>query len=255
MSNTLTIEQIHAAQGGDEVAMMEVIDAHAGLIESFIQVATSGKAQETEKDDLRQEARIVILTSLVDYRTDSAATLTTFVYQRLEAAVRTGWVALRPGLTAGTSTEQRVRRAFAEADGDVEQAWLEVNAGRERGKGWMTRETFDAALQAMQAMKSFDQPAAGGTKHDNKPSQLTLADVTADPYASSMTNQVEARMMVEQAFRAVKPRHEFVMRADYGIDVPKMESAEIADHLGIGPSRVRGLRADALASARRALRA
>ncbi|MFE6498144.1 sigma-70 family RNA polymerase sigma factor [Streptomyces sp. NPDC057748] len=251
MSNTLTIETVRAAQGGDEASVVAVLDAHAGLIESFIDAATSGKSQEADRDDLRQEARIAILTALDDYRTDSAATLTTFVYRKLEGVVRSGWVSLRPGLSAGTSTEQRVRRALAQAGGDFEQAWEVVNSGK-GGKDRMSRDTFLAAYEALSAPLPFDAPMGGEQKGDAS-NALTLADVTADPYASTMTDRVEARMMVEQVFAAVTPRHEFVMRADYGIDIPLMESAEIADRLGITPSRVRGVRAAALASARRAL--
>ncbi|MFD5504634.1 helix-turn-helix domain-containing protein [Streptomyces sp. NPDC127061] len=253
MSSTLTTEQIQAAQGGDEAAMVAVLDAHAVLIESFINATTAGKAAETDKDDLRQEARIAVLTALDDYRTDSAAKLTTFVYRKLEAAVRTGWVALRPGLSTGTSTEQRVRRAVAEAEGDIELAWVVVNENQPR-KAQMARETFDAIVLALTPMDSMDA-RPGPYSRQPLDGEITLADVTADPYTSSMTDQVEAQMMVEQAFEAVSPRHEFIMRADYGIDIPLMESAEIADRLGITPSRVRGVRADALASARRALQA
>lgn len=252
MLKDLTIDQIHAAQSGDDDAMMVVIDAHEGLIKAFIHAATQGAEQPADRDDLRQEARIALLMAVMDYRTDSPASLTTFAYQRLEGAVRSAWVAARPGLTAGTSTEQRVRRALYAADGDVEQAWVEVNAGRDAVKNRMTRETFDAAYQALSSMKSLDAQVNGGDGRDTK---LTLADVVADPYASSMTERVEARMMVEQAFAAVSPRHEFVMRADYGIDVPVMETAEIADHLGVTPSRVRGVRRDALAAAFCALQA
>ncbi|MEV7855156.1 hypothetical protein [Streptomyces sp. NPDC088183] len=253
MSRTLTTEQVRAAQGGDEGAVVAVLDAHAGLIEAFINATTAGKAAEIDKDDLRQEARIAILTALDDYRTDSAAKLTTFVYRRLESAVRTGWVALRPGLSTGTSTEQRVRRAIAKAEGDIELAWVVVNENQPR-KALMARETFDAVVLALTPMDSMDA-RPGGNQNIHGSADLTLADVTADPYTSTMTDQVEARMMVEQVFAAVSPRHELIMRADYGIDIPVMDPAEIADRLGITPSRVRGVRADALAASRCALQA
>ncbi|MFE3144781.1 sigma factor [Streptomyces scopuliridis] len=251
--NTVTIELIQRAQGGDEYAMVEVIDAHVTLVESFITATLPDGAPTEDRDDLRQEARIAIMTAVMDYRTDSPATLTTFAYRRLQRAVKSAWVSMRPGLSSGSSTEERVRRALYATD-TVEAAWEKVNEGRSSMRDRMTRPTFDAAVVAVRYPVSMEYTVRESNDYDGRDA-TTLADVTADPYASTMTERVEARMMVDQVFAGVSPRHEFVMRADYGIDVPVLESAEIGAHLDVTPARVRGIRRDALASAFRVLQA
>lgn len=228
---TFTSETVAAAQAGDSDAMWEIVSAHEALFSALVhQIAP--KANREAREDLLQEARAVLVERIRNYDTSaSSASLTTFMYRSLRGTVTEAWIRMSTGLSVEASTIIRVRRAMAEAGGNVELAALTLNARHN-----LDRRTFLAAVDAMSDVDSLDTPMGGEDEEG-----LTLADVLADPTAD-VTDPTERRELAAWLLSQIDSRKSYTLRSFYGIGVESAPDDDVAAHLQTSRANVRKLR-------------
>lgn len=240
----VTDEQISAAQAGDNDAMWTIVAAFEPQLLSIVRsAAPSASAEDVE--DLLQEARIVLIQHIRDYNTSSSsAALNTFVYRAARRAVTEAHISMTTSLTVDASTVVEVRRALAEADGDVTRAWKIVEASTQ-GKRLISRERFTATVEALASAVSFDAPVSDG---DDAPG-MTIGDTLADRTPDSV--DVDRRDYARWLMTQIPPRQAYALRAYFGVQMTPSPDGQVADEMGLRPAAVRRLRSAGSESARR----
>lgn len=240
-------EQIKAAQSGDSDAMWKIVQAFDPMFSGMIRsVAKSASSEDAE--DLLQEARAVLIQHVRDYDTEaSSATLTSFVFQAARRCIAEEHIKATTALTVDPTAVLRVRRALWQADGDIEGAWMIVSTCS-NVKGRMERERFMAVLDALTSVERLDGPAGS---EDGDGSDLTLADVVADPSAE-VTDPTERRDLARWLLTQIPQRQALALRAFYGVGMTKQEDPQTCADLGVRASTLRGLRKSGVTNARAA---
>ncbi|MFD0276207.1 helix-turn-helix domain-containing protein [Kitasatospora sp. NPDC127111] len=235
---TIAADLITRAKSGDRDAMWQIVTTLEPMLANVVRTVTAGQATAEDMDDLMQEARIALITCVASYDTDGTAQLQTKAWPAIRGAVATAWMGGRPG-ALDPQKLVRVRRALAQADGDVDKAFQVVNE-----IGPVSRQLFDAARFALVPVESLDRPADGVEG-------VTLGETLAD--ISSAADAADVRDLAAYALASVTARRALVLRGTYGIGMPPMEDAEIGGHMGVGPARVRRIRWDGIQQARAVL--
>jgi DNA-directed RNA polymerase specialized sigma subunit len=242
-ASTITADTIRDAQAGDSDAMWQVVSSMEGVLRGIVHSVAS-TASDDDRKDLMQEARVELISRIGAYETDASAALSTFVFAGVRRAVADAWLHSSTSLTANPERVYRVRRALAEAEGNVEMAWMLVSAPATRsGRKALSRETFMSIIAALQPCASLDEQADGDG--------VTLADTLVDPAGLDVDDPSARRALAHWLLRQLAPRQAYVLRAFYGIGMDRQEDAATADMLDIKPGSVRRLRNLAIKSAQR----
>ncbi|MFI2212990.1 sigma factor [Streptomyces sp. NPDC020141] len=244
----ITDTLIRSAQGGDHDAMWTIVSAHDAIIASVIQDVAPA-AGSADREDLMQEARAALIQHLYDYDTEaSTAKLATYAYRGIRGAVADAWTHMRSGVSVEPSTLRTVRKALADADGDVGAAWKAVSEGLDVGRR-LTWQRFRSALEALPDPLSLTGPAhSRGAGGDEK---VTLADVIPSTDAVDVSQSIHQRTTARFLLGEIAPRRSLALRVYYGIGMTQMEDAEAASTLGVRPSTLRALRTRGIESARK----
>lgn len=242
----VTDEQITTAQGGDELAMWEIISAYEPMLRSVIRSAASG-ANADQAEDLLQEARIVLLQHIRDYVTGAdAASLSSFAYQAVRRAVAEEWIRMSNAFSVDPTAVLRVRRALWESAGNVDDAWTSVSTCAEL-RHRMSRETFVSTCEALVQTDSLEAPL----KDDDF--GTSLRDTVPDP-TSDFTDAAERRDLAHYLLRTIPQRQAYALRAFHGIGMTKRHDEDVSDELQISRRKqceaLRGLRQQGVKSAR-----
>lgn len=236
-TQTISDELIHAAQNADNDAMWEIVSASESLMKSLVRSVAPGAGRE-DADDLLQEARAALVERIRSYdSTSSAASLHSYAYSHIRRALAEAWISMSTGLTVEPSAMLRVKQELAHHAGDVEKAALAVNA-----RHGMSRNTFFAVMEAMQAPGALDAPIGD---EDG----VTLAETIADPDAV-MTEPLERRDLARHLLDNIAVRQAYTLRSHYGITMTRADDEDVAAHLRVTKARVRTLRRDGVKSAR-----
>jgi RNA polymerase primary sigma factor len=243
---TVTDQQIIAAQGGDELAMWDIISAYEPMLRSVIRSAAPA-AQGDDVEDLLQEARIVLLQHVRDYTTGAdAASLSSFAYRAVRRAVAEEWVRMSNAFSVDPTKVIRVRHALWEAGGNVEDAWTSVSTDPDT-KRRMSREAFVSACEALAQPDSLEAPLTD----DNH--GATLGDTIPDA-SSDFTDAAERRDLAHYLLRTIPQRQSYALRAFHGIGMTKRPDEDVSDDLHISRRKqceaLRGLRQQGVKSAR-----
>ncbi|MFJ3248371.1 hypothetical protein [Streptomyces sp. NPDC086782] len=241
----VTDEQIKAAQAGDSDAMWEIVQAFDPMFSSMIRsVAPGAGAEDTE--DYLQEARAVLIQRIRDYDSDSsAASLSSFVFRTARRSIAEQHIRQSTALTVDPTTVLRVKRALWEAGGDVDKAWEELSENA-TPKNRIERERFMSVLDALLSVERLDGPAG----RDGDESDLTVADVIADPEAE-LSGSVERQDYARWLMTQIPPRQAFALRALYGVNMTALTDPEAAAELGVTRNNLRQLRNAGKVSARK----
>ncbi len=243
---TVTDEQIKAAQGGDDMAMWEIVTAFDGMFSSMIRSAAP-KATTEDAEDLLQEARVVLIQHVRSYNSDSSsASLTSFVFQAARRRIAEEYIRNTTELTVDPTAVLRVRRALWHSGGNVDDAWATLSTCSNTS-GRMERERFMAIVEALGVVERLDAPAGG---EDTDGTSLTIADVlpdTSGDVADSAKRVDLARWLLTQ----IPQRQAYALRAFHGIQMSQQDDAQTCTDMGVKPARLRALRHDGINSARR----
>ncbi|MFD8595422.1 hypothetical protein ACFV1L_10510 [Kitasatospora sp. NPDC059646] len=252
-TTVITADLVQSAQAGNSDAMWQIVSALEPQLASIV-ATVMGEFYRVPhhipmREDLMQEARAALITVVAGYDTTGPAALMTRAYWPVVNAVTTAWLASRTGPSVSMASLLRIRRALGKARGDREYAFVLVNQHcEEQKKGRMSRDQFDHVLEAWWSVTvDLDEVLPGH-------STTTIADTIPDTSTARATHLAEVRDLAEQALTSILPRRALVLRGTYGVGMPEMTDEELAGHLGnVGPSRVRGIRREALAQARTVL--
>lgn len=247
MSNPVAVTdaQILAAQGGDEVAMWDIISAFEPMIRSIIHGVAPTAGEQAE--DLLQEARIAMMQHIREYSTEaSAASLSSFAYRSIHRTIAEEWIRMSSAFKVDPTSVIRVRRALWESDGSTEDAWTTVSTDPQV-KRQMSREVFVSICEALAELHSLDAPASSAD------TGLTWADLIPDTSAD-FTDATDRRDLARWLLTQIPPRQAYALRAFYGIGMMKQADEQTSDELGAPSGRnfqaLRRLRADGVNSAR-----
>ncbi|MEU3729952.1 hypothetical protein AB0E81_11165 [Streptomyces sp. NPDC033538] len=242
----VTDTQIHAAQGGDDMAMWDIVQAFDGMFSSMIRSAAP-KATSEDAEDLLQEARAVLIQHVRDYKSDtSSAKLTSFVFQAARRRIAEEAIRNSLPLTVDPTAVLRVRRALWHANGNVEKAW-ETLSTCSNAAGRMERDRFMGVLEALTEVERLDAPAGG---EDSDGSSLTLADVLPDT-STDIVDATRRQDLARWLLSEIPQRQAFALRAFHGIQMTRQDDTQTCTDLGVKPSRLRDLRTDGIRSARK----
>ncbi|MFG3014354.1 hypothetical protein ACGFZB_28825 [Streptomyces cinerochromogenes] len=249
----ITDEQITAAQGGDAGAMWEIVEAFDGMLKSIVR-SVAPRATREQQEDYLQDGRAVLLQLIHDYdSTVSSASLSSFVYRGVRRAVAEADVSSSTPLTIDPTAALRVKRALWEAGGNMDKAWESFRDAESSTKR-MSREAFVAMVEALTGTESLDGPIRKVEKHsaprDGGEPQGSLADVIPDPSAD-LTTDTERRDYARWLLTQLNARQSFALSAFYGVNMTAIPDAQAAAYLGVKPARLRRIRFDGCASARR----
>ncbi|MGP3750843.1 sigma-70 family RNA polymerase sigma factor [Streptomyces sp. IBSNAI001] len=238
----VTDAQILAAQGGDQMAMWEIVSAYDPMIRSVIRSAASA-AQGEDVDDLLQEGRIVLIQHVRQYDTDaSSASLSSYAYRAIHRAIAEEWIRMSNAFKVDPTKVIRVRRALWEADGSVEGAWNTVsNEGDPSHR--MSREAFVSVCEALAETDSLEAPLPSGD------GGATLADTVPDT-SVDVAAGAERKALAHYLLREIPQRQAYALRAYYGIGMAEMTDHEAADDMTVNLLTLRKLRSRGLDSAR-----
>lgn len=252
MSTTGTItsasadDMVMQAIAGDRDAVEAVLvsmDATIGRLVADLMPA--GRYSREDREDATQDARVAVLAALADYRVSTGATLRTYAYPRMRAAVADAASRFETTGDVDPADARRVWAAIARAGGDHDAAWLALSESR-----GMSRQRFDAVVSALAGRPlSVDAltDACGETWEDGA-TPATGGDAGDGPD--------RAVALVDRMFNhpLVSQRHELVMRGLYGIgDVPREDPESLAARMGVSKGRFRAVKAEAFAAGRIAL--
>lgn len=241
-TETVTTDLILAAQGGDQNAMWQIIDAYDPLLHSIVRkVAT--QATPDQREDLHQEARAVLLTRVRSYEaTADAAALHSYAYRWVYAAVRDEWLRTSTGLTIEPGALRKVRKALTDHAHDVDAAadalWATYGIPRT-----VVTAVVEAARPEMHWTDVVQRNGHGSTN------ALTLADVVADP-SMAISDSVERRDFARWLLDQIAVRQSHALRTQYGIQMGRQETRDVAAELGVSAATVRQLRTRGISSAR-----
>lgn len=225
-TQTVTADQIHAAQGGDSDAMWYVLSAYEPQLRSIIRTVTGSSANQEDVEDLLQDARVALMETVRDYDTESAAgaDLSSYAHRAVRRVVADGWLSSRTSLSVEPSAGHRVKYALWAHGGDVEAAWTSVSTDPDARRR-LSRETFVSVCEALMETVALDAPqdgTDGATLGENIPD--TSMDVTAP---------VTARDTARYLLGKIMPRQSYALRAFYGINMTKMPDDQVRDELGL----------------------
>lgn len=243
---SVTDTQITAAQGGDDLAMWEIISAYEPMIWSVIRSVAPG-ADESRSEDLLQEARMVMIQHVRSYNTGAdSASLSSFAYRAVRRAIAEEWIRMTNAFKVDPTSVIRVRRALWEADGDVEGAWVSVSTAADLTHR-MSREAFVSVCEALADVDSLEAPLPIGDHG------TTLRDTVPDS-TSDFTDAAERRDLAHYLLREIAPRQSYALRAFHGIGMQEQPDEDVSDELGISRTRkceaLRQLRQRGVSSAR-----
>ncbi|MEO3974418.1 sigma-70 family RNA polymerase sigma factor [Streptomyces sp. CAU 1734] len=227
----ITQVAISAAQGGDQDAMMAVLDHCESTIRSIVYDVTRVASRGPAAEDLIQDARIAVMELLRGYDADAGTSLITFIYRAVRRVVAEGWATEQSSFTIPPGMVIEVRRALATWDGDVESARedLETNSSRTHR---VSRESFTAALDAMTSAVSL-QATAGES--------LTVEETIADP-EHAYTQRADRKALARRLLSEIPARQAYALRAFYGIGMMQTPDHQTATEMGISLASLRQLR-------------
>ncbi|MFD4699816.1 sigma factor [Streptomyces niveus] len=246
----VTDEQIREAQAGNGDAMWAIVSAFDPMLSNVIKSVAPG-ANAEDREDLLQEARAVLIQHVRDYdSSSSSAALHTFAYRTVRRAVAEEWVRSSTSLTIDPTAAIRVKRAVWDTDGDIEGAWMIVSSDV-NPKRRMSREKFQAVIEAIAGTLSMDQPvsASQGGGHTGKQQDTVLADTIPDA-SSDFTDAGERRDLARYLLREIPTRQSLALRAFYGIGMTKAPDNEVAADMAVSLAALRKLRSNGISSAR-----
>ncbi|MEV0444051.1 sigma factor [Streptomyces spectabilis] len=236
-------DTIRAAQGGDQDAMMTVIDACGPMLSSIIRTVAPTASADAREDYL-QEARATLIQHVRDYDTDaSSARLTTYAYQAVRRSVTEAHVTNECAVSVPPAAAMAVRRALWESGRDLEAAWRIIASADERHR--MKRETFHGVVQALEATSSLD--ALVGDDSDG--SSLTLSETLVDAGAD-VTAPMERCDLARWLMTQIPARQSLALRAYYGVGMTRQDDSELCAVMEVKPPTLRQLRTRGAANAR-----
>jgi DNA-directed RNA polymerase specialized sigma24 family protein len=233
---------IEAAQAGDGDAYVRLLTAYGRTLRK-----TSGKAAKILGDEEAQAVAMVAFAEVLSSHDPHdenyadgrlAARLTPHLKDRLSEAI-----ASANPFEVPKRTHVRFLGIMKEADGDVEAARALAPARQ------MTVETFDAVRAAIDtgSLSEGEEAEEGSAR----PSRIEGASPVFTP---SPVVDVEDRLLVEAAFRAVDDEQHRIVSLFYGFtEYETVPDAEIGHRMGLTRPTVQRKRAKALDSMRKTL--
>lgn len=231
---------IASAQAGDDGAKMRLVSAYGPALRSAVSRFAKGiDSSDLSLDDLQSAALVALLELIETHDPAVSPRLAGRVAQHLAAALGEEFTTAA-AFTVPSRTLKRFYGILKAADGDVETA-----EGLAPDHG-MTRETFRDVLSAVRGTTSLD---AGSDEDGESERGDAKPVVSASPIVD-----VEDRILVDLAFRAVEDDEERICRLAYGFtEYDPQPDAEIAHRMGLTRPTVQRKRAKALGSMRKAL--
>lgn len=233
---------IEAAQAGDEIAALSLMNAYGRALRSAVARFTSaGLVGGVPVEDLRSAAIVAFLEVIAEHDPALNPRLAGRVSTRLIAALAKE----ASGVTSFTIPERTLSRFYGilrEADGDVEVALDSV------GDYGMSRETFLQVLAAIRGTDSLDG-------HSEDGADVPHVSTTATPlFSPAPVVDVEDKILVDMAFAAVEDEEARICELAYGFtEYEPVPDAEIAHRLDMTRPTVQHKRGKALSKMRKAL--
>ncbi|MDH6625781.1 RNA polymerase sigma factor (sigma-70 family) [Streptomyces sp. LBL] len=244
---TINAEQIRDAQAGDTDAMWAIVQGCDAMLRGIVRSVAPGASVEDAEDYL-QEARVVLIQHVRDYKSEaSSAQLTSYVYRAARRAVAEAHISNSCAVAVPATATIVVRHLLWRHGGDVDKVWAELQEEKSATHR-ISREMFVAILEALAAVTSFDAPAANTATGEGRES-LTLTDVIEDP-SSEVTDSVERRDLALWLMTQIPQRQSFALRAFYGVDMTKQDDQQTCADMAVNGVALRRLRSRGVASAR-----
>ncbi|WP_405620323.1 sigma factor [Streptomyces sp. NBC_00076] len=242
---TITAEQIRAAQAGDTDAMWAIVQGCDAMLRGIVR-SVAPRASAEDAEDYLQEARAVLIQHVRDYRSEaSSAQLTSYVYRAARRAVAEAHISSSCAVAIPATAAIVVRHLLWRHGGDVEKVWKELE-GEKSATHRISREMFVSILEALAGTTSLDAQAGS---HDADGSNLTLADVIEDP-SSDVTDSVERCDLARWLMTQIPQRQSLALRAFYGVGMTKQDDQQTCADMAISGVALRRLRVRGVASAR-----
>jgi DNA-directed RNA polymerase specialized sigma24 family protein len=254
----VTIEQIRTAMGND----IESASALAHILSEFDErviylarraATSSGRVNHTLAEDLAQEGRTAIWTSLPNFKGDSVAQFFTFVDTTVTGVISSARkVETRPGVALATA--QRFEAAVSIAKGDAYAAEQIVQDADVMGGKFRTlsADLAYAARLSYQGLDYLDAPAGGSDDSEpttvgaNIASTIGIPEdmLTADDYSRAARKQTTTQ--VHDTLNKMGDQQRTVLMALTGIDPVAEYGVDFDDELsadyGIQRDRVKVVR-------------
>lgn len=244
--HSLTIDAevllIEAAQAGDPDAYADLLLAYGPTLR-----ATVSKAKKTLDAEEAQATALLAFAEVLashDPRDENYADgrLASRLTPHLKDSLGIALASENAAFTVPKRTYTRFLGILNEADGDHEAARALAPSRS------MTVETFDAVSAAV-AMDSLDT-----TTTDDEGFDRASHSDAAPLYGPAPVCDVEDRMLVEAAFRAVDDEEERICRLAYGFtEYEPLSDGEISERMDLFRSTVQRKRGKALGKMRKAL--
>ncbi|GAB1641795.1 hypothetical protein [Krasilnikovia sp. MM14-A1259] len=225
---------IKAAQTDDEEATIRLFVAYVPALRS----ALAHYVPAMPLDDARQAATLGFLMAIREHETARSERLAGLVRMRVHDALSEAISAAGGGFTVPARTLRRFFGILRAADGDAAEAARLAPAHQ------MTTETFYDVLAAVKADESLDLEM-----------ELRGADAALQEIVTPREiTDVEDRILVEAAFRAVDDQERMICRLAYGFaDYNPVPDAEIGHRIGYSRLKVQRTRSRALGKMRQML--
>ncbi|KUF18827.1 sigma factor [Streptomyces silvensis] len=234
---------IRAAQGGDQDAMIAVLDACEPMLHGIIHIVAPTASPDAREDYL-QEARATLIQHVRDYRTDATeASLTSYAYRAVRRAVTEAHATSECAVSVPAIYAMMVRTALWQSGRDVEKAWEILTNADDTHR--MKRTTFLAVVQALDTAGSLDASAG-----DEDGTALTLADTLPDPSATFVTASTERADMARWLMTQIPARQSLALRAFYGVGMSRQDDSEVCAVMELKAPALRKLRTRGVTSAR-----
>ncbi|GAA3018754.1 sigma-70 family RNA polymerase sigma factor [Streptomyces fulvorobeus] len=245
---SVTAEQIQAAQDGDADAMWQIVSAYEPILKSVIRSVAPAANQE-DAEDLLQEARVVLIQHIREYRTEaSSAQLHSFAFRAVRRAVAEEWLRSTTSLSVDPSAALTVKRVLWEEEGDVDRAFTTVSADADPRRR-MSREAFVSVCEALASPIRLDTPQENVRGAVPEDGNMTMADRIPDTL-SSFTDSTERRDLARYLLNEIPQRRAYALKAYYGINMQALTDAEVSTDMQVTAKAVRDLRSKGLESAR-----
>jgi RNA polymerase primary sigma factor len=240
---------VRAAEGGDEAARDQLVEAFLPLIASVARVyRNSGSVGRVE---LMQQGVVGLLKALERYDCDRGTPFWAYASWWVRQAMQE----LVAEMTGPMVLSDRALRQLARVK-DAHREHLQAHGGEPsvhdlaEATGF-AREHVESLMAAERTPLGLDEPIAG-----EEGTVPTIVELLADPSAEDAFDRVVSRLRVDEVRGlpgGLSKRERGILRARYGLGRPPETLREVAGRLGLSAERVRQIEQEALGKVRAAV--